>query len=71
MTRRDMVPLDRAARDAGRLQCRLRLLADTLPAEPPGLRDAVARAADKLDEADELLTRAYCDWAPQPRGRAA
>ena len=55
--------LDLAQR-TGELQGRLRLLADTLTAG--GVRDAVTEAADIIDRADERLTRAFCDHAPQP-----
>ena len=71
----DLQALLGAAQQVGELQGRLRLLADTLTAGS-GLRDAVTEAADIIDRADERLTRAFCEHAPQPKaprgkGRAA
>jgi hypothetical protein len=69
----DLQALLGAAQQVGELQGRLRLLADTLTAAGP--RDAVTEAADIIDRADEGLTRAFCEHAPQPnaprKGRAA
>ena len=70
----DLQALLGAAQRVGELQGRLRLLADTLTAG--GVRDAVTEAADIIDRADERLTRAFCEHAPQPeaprgKGRAA
>jgi hypothetical protein len=71
MTTRELLPLYRASNQVGALQGRLRLLAGTLPPDPPDLRDTVTRAADLLDQADTLLVGLFNEHAPQPRGRSA
>jgi hypothetical protein len=57
MTRHTFSVIDDVADAAGELHCRLEELAPSLTGP---IAVEVARAAELLDEADALLTKAYC-----------